>query len=124
MVQFASRCQLVLLLIAYLYLGTVKIPADVAANFNDLVAHALGYIVLMCSGFFAFPRRDYMVRLFACFFLFSFLIECIQYFLPYRSFSISDIVANALGLLVGTGLGCLLIPVFLRVQDCFSVSSR
>ncbi len=107
-----SRIQLVFLLLMYLYLGTVKIPANIAASVNDLLAHGLGYAVLMCSGLFAFPYRRYCAVLFLGFLGFSFLIEVIQYFLPYRSFSLIDMLANASGLLVGLGLGCLLLPVF------------
>ncbi|MCH2038687.1 MAG: VanZ family protein, partial [Rickettsiales bacterium] len=85
--------------------------------FNDLVAHCLGYTVLMCSGFFAFPCRSKTIKLFILFFVFSFVIEVIQYFLPYRSFSISDLLANAAGLVIGIGLGWLLLPVFKKIHQ-------
>lgn len=41
--------------------------------------------------------------------LFGFLMECIQYFLPYRSFSLWDMLANMLGALLG-------IVIFIIIQ--------
>ncbi len=112
MINIFARFQLAFLLCLYLYMGLAKIPQNISANYNDLLMHFLGYVVLMCSGFFAFPDRKYATKLFICFFIYSFLIECLQYFLPYRSFSLLDLVANGSGLLVGIGLSLLLLPIF------------
>ncbi|MGH1487050.1 MAG: VanZ family protein [Cellvibrionaceae bacterium] len=114
--QLLSRLQLIFLLAVYLYLGTIKISDSMAASMNDLLAHCLGYIILMCSGFFAFPARSYTTKLFILFFLFSFLVECIQYFLPYRSFSLLDLLANGVGLILGVGMGWLLLPAWKQIR--------
>lgn len=117
MLTLLVRGQLFLLMAAYVYLGVMEIPVEIAARFSDLVAHAIGYVVLMCSGLFAFPDRRYTLRLIVALFIFSFLIECIQYLLPHRSFSLLDLLLNAVGLLIGTGLGWLLLPLFKRIQQ-------
>ena len=111
-----SRLQLALLLLVYLYLGVVKIPTEVAVGFNDLLAHGLGYFVLMGSGLFAFPHRQFMLRLFLAFLAYSFVIECIQYFLPYRFFSLMDMLANGTGLLLGSGLGFYCLPLLKKLR--------
>lgn len=107
--------QLGLLLIAYLYLGTADLGAQTTAGFNDKIAHALGYAVLMCSGLAAFPRRASISTLVPVFWLYSLLIECMQYFLPHRSFSLLDMLANSVGIVIGVLLGILLLPVIQAV---------
>ena len=111
------RLPFLFLLALYLYLGVIEIPEVVAASVNDLLVHAIGYAVLICAGFFAFPQRLYTLRLFLGLLVFSFMIEYIQYFLPYRSFSLLDLAANGLGLLLGVVIGWLLIPAFLKLQS-------
>ena len=107
-----ARLQLGFLVCLYFYLGVVKMPPTVNASFNDLFMHFMAYMVLMCAGLFTFPYRMYITRLFAVFFTYSVFIECVQFFLPYRSFSILDMFANAAGLLVGISLGLVLLPLF------------
>jgi len=110
--QLVAKFQLAFLLCLLFFLGVVKISTAVSNSLNDLLMHFLAYMVLMCSGLFTFPHRVYAVKLFYAFFAYSILIEFIQFFLPYRSFSLLDIVANGAGLLVGVSLGLLLLPVF------------
>lgn len=111
-VRLIARFQLAFLLCLYLYMGVVKITVEVAQNYGDLVMHFLGYLILMCSGLFTFPHRMHIAKLFVIFFSYSILIEFIQFFLPHRSFSLLDILANGTGLLVGISVGMLLLPVF------------
>ena len=108
---YLSKLQLIILISIYCYLGVVKIPNIIAGNFNDLVAHGLGYGLLMLSGLFAFPDSSCLKRLFVIFLVYSLLIECIQYTLPYRSFSWLDMAANATGLLAGTVIGYFSLPL-------------
>jgi VanZ family protein len=116
---FILRLQFFILLVIYVFLGVVKIPADGPLSFNDLLMHCIGYIVLMCSIFLAFPLKNKAIKFLTLLFIFSFLIECIQYFLPYRSFSLMDMLANSMGLLIGLGLAWLCFPVFIRLHSLF-----
>lgn len=108
--------QLPLLLCLFLYLGVVNLSGTAAADINDFWMHALGYMVLMCSGVFAFPKREHIASLFIAFLSYSFFIECVQYFLPYRSFSWLDMLANGVGLIAGVCLSQWLLPVFLKLH--------
>jgi len=110
--ELIARFQLVFFLCLLFFLGVVKITTSVNESFNDLVSHFLAYMALMCSGMLAFPHRMYITKLFTAFLIFSILIECIQYFLPYRSFSLLDMISNAAGLLVGISLSVVLLPIF------------
>jgi len=107
-----ARFQLIFLLCLLFFLGVVKITTSVNESFNDIVSHFLAYMVLMCSGLFALPHRMYVPKLFGMFLAYSIFIECIQYFLPYRSFSLLDMFANSAGLLVGVSVGLFLLPLF------------
>ena len=116
MLSIATKIILVLFLLLYLYLGTVNIPSNVAASFNDLVAHGLGYFILMIVAATAFPKKTVLLTIaFACF-AYSVFIECVQFLLPYRSFSLLDIVANGLGVVCGFLLLILFWPVFQRIM--------
>ncbi|MFT6388068.1 MAG: VanZ family protein [Cellvibrionaceae bacterium] len=114
--RLIARFQLMFLLCLLFFLGVVKITASVNESVDDLVMHFLAYMVLMCSGLFAFPHRMYTAKLFSVFLTYSIFIECIQYFLPYRSFALLDIFANSAGLLVGISLSLFLLPLFKYVH--------
>lgn len=117
MLSTLSKLLLCLMVLLYTYLGTVEIPSSVAASYNDLVAHALGYVVLTAVAIFAFPQKRWFLRLALACFMYSILIECIQYFLPYRSFSLLDILANGSGVLVGLWLANVCWPVIRRIYQ-------
>ncbi|MBX2808642.1 MAG: VanZ family protein [Cellvibrionaceae bacterium] len=114
-VKSLAYSQLAFLLMLYLYLGTADFSAQAAGGFNDKIAHALAYAVLMCSGVFAFPRRACLGPLAAVFCSYSLLIELIQYFLPHRTFSLMDMLANGVGIAAGAVLGLLLLPVIVAI---------
>jgi len=54
--------------------------------------------------------------MFILLFLYSFFIEIIQYFIPYRDFSLLDLAANGLGLFTGQIVGL----TVLRLIDKFN----
>lgn len=100
--RWLVRIQFFVMLATYLYLGATRISAEVAASFNDLVAHALGYTVAAVSAYVAFTwGRSFFLSL-VFLWAFSLFVEIVQFHLPYRSFSIADILANTSGLVVGT----------------------
>lgn len=68
--------------------------------YNDLLMHFTGYLVAGISVSFAWPKQTYRVR---GFFLlcYSIAIEIGQHFLPPRTFSFMDILANFSGILAG-----------------------
>ena len=104
-----------LYLLIFMYLGTVELSDEVAASFNDLVAHGLGYALLMVVAVFAFANKSRFVALAIFCFAYSVLIELIQYFIPYRTLSLADIVANGVGVLIGLLLVYRFWPLIRRI---------
>ncbi len=74
----------------------------------DLVAHFLGYLALALSITLAIrarpPGQAALIALVAAT-LFGALIELVQAPIPYRQFSLSDLIANAVGAGVGAVVG-------------------
>ncbi len=95
----AFRFTLLLALITLSYLTTVAINDAIVYSFNDKVSHFLAFYTLAFLVDFSFPKQKFglfkMLELLA----YGLIIECIQYFLPYRSFSWYDLAANSAGLL-------------------------
>lgn len=58
-----------------------------------------------------FPKKTFVLLVAGV--LFAFTMEAIQYILPYRAFNINDLLANGLGILLGS-------VVFLNVNQFFS----
>lgn len=88
------------LLAIYIYLGLTPHPENTVPVFNDLLMHFAGYIVAGISISFARPLWPLWQR--AAFLIaFSFAIEIGQHFNPPRTFSLSDMLANSGGIILG-----------------------
>jgi VanZ family protein len=88
------------LLIIYTYLGITPHPENSVPVFNDLLMHFTGYAVAGISISFARPQWPFWQR--AVFLItYSFAIEIVQYFNPPRTFSLTDMLANTGGVLLG-----------------------
>lgn len=96
----ACVIQFLILLGIYTLLGLASAPQETVGHYNDKLMHFTGYLVAGISISMAWPLSLWWHR--ALFLLtYSTAIECLQYFLPTRSFSLLDIVANTSGLLLG-----------------------
>ena len=91
-------------LVVILYLATVPLNQPLPGGLSDKFWHGLCFVYLAFLGDNAFPERSLFQWTFAPLFLYGVLIEIIQFFIPYRSFSLADMVADALGLAVYGGL--------------------
>lgn len=99
--------QFFIMLVLYTFLGLTRNTGELMPAYNDLAMHFLGYIVAGISISFAWPRSAYWQR--ALFLLcYSIAIEIGQHFLPPRTFSLLDILANFSGIVVGLLLFMLL----------------
>lgn len=90
---------LVLALIASL-LSTLSALSGVVnvSHFNDKIGHALMFFVLAFLAYHTLKEK-YGIKTFIALSLFGLLIEVIQYYLPWRSFSWLDWAADIVGLL-------------------------
>ena len=115
-----KKVQFHLLIILYTWLGVAPTDSIFIASFNDLLLHFAGYIILMNSCIFAYGTKVGKAAMFGLLLLYSFGIEIIQYFIPYREFSLVDLLANALGLIVGQIVGL----TVLRLSERYSFQSN
>ena len=115
-----KKVQFHLLIILYTWLGVAPTDSIFIASFNDLLLHFAGYIILMNSCIFAYGTKVGKAAMFGLLLLYSFGIEIIQYFIPYREFSLVDLLANALGLIVGQIIGL----TVLRLSERYSFQSN
>ena len=90
---------LALALLGITYLATS--PTDVVLpESNDKLKHLAAFLLLAYLSDAAFPRRPWNWRKFVPLLGYGLLLECIQYFLPHRFFSLADIAADAIGLAI------------------------
>ncbi len=87
-------------MIIILYLTTTPAEYSIANKISDKLSHGLAFFSLAMLADFSFPLGRFNWKKVCPLFAYGVLIECIQYFLPYRDFSLLDIVADTLGLVV------------------------
>ncbi len=71
---------------------------DPAQDISDKLKHAFAFFIffLLYSLFFNLNKK----KIFLIGFIFGIFIEFIQYFIPYRSCDMKDVIADATGLLI------------------------
>lgn len=80
-------------------------------NINDKLGHLLAFLALALVADYSFPDKDFLIPKALPLLAYGIGIEIVQYFIPYRSFSVLDMVADAAGLAVYI----IIIPVINRV---------
>jgi VanZ family protein len=93
------RASLVTALLLILFLATTQLPYPAVDSLNDKVLHILAFYALAMLEDFSFPRLEFGLSKVLTLMAYGVLIEAIQYFLPYRSFSLYDLGADAVGVL-------------------------
>jgi VanZ family protein len=108
------RISLVLVLLAIGYLSIT--PTTSISVGNDKVGHFIAYAVLMINiGLVTLPKmKSFRVGIvFAV--CYGMLMEIGQYFVPGRTFSMYDMLANVSGVLIGIGISILFGKAILRM---------
>jgi VanZ family protein len=86
------------LLVAYLAFGHLE--QTPIASLNDKLNHVAAFLCLAFLLDFATPRQMWGWRKLLPLFAYGLMIELVQYFLPYREFSLWDLAADTLSLIV------------------------
>jgi len=82
----------ILIIVGVFLLSVIKINQKIAPENSDKLVHFVMYF------FVAWSFRNLEIKRYILFsIMYGIFLECIQHFLPYRSFSIFDIFANTLG---------------------------
>ncbi|MBA2410212.1 MAG: VanZ family protein [Gammaproteobacteria bacterium] len=97
---FLARIALLLMLTAGVYLAAVEGGPVAAADVNDKIVHLTAFFVLALCADYAFPRRRFDWFTVLQLLSYGLLIEVMQLFIPYRSFSLADLAADAAGLVI------------------------
>jgi VanZ family protein len=80
-----------------LILATTPLEYPVVSGINDKINHIFAFFVLSLLTDFSFPDKKFSYASFLPLLGYGLSIECIQYFLPYRMFSLFDIAGDAIG---------------------------
>ena len=96
--------------LADIYLALARPSGLPEVDVWDKYLHGAVYCLLGVAALVGFGRRLSSVSICALVFLLGVLLEFVQAVLPYRSFSIGDMVANG----VGVGIGALVVCLFER----------
>jgi VanZ family protein len=103
---------LAILLISYLAVSRIEETVlDTLSFINDKIEHTSAFLFLAFLLDFAWPRQPWGERKWLPLLGYGLLIELVQYFIPYREFSLWDLAADALGLIVYP----LLFPLLKRI---------
>ena len=92
------RLTLAATLIVISYLATTSRHIPVVDKVNDKVNHTLAFYALGLLADFSWPRSGFGTPKVFSLLGYGLVIEIIQYFLPYRTFSLFDLGADAVGL--------------------------
>jgi VanZ family protein len=92
------RITLAVALITILHLATTQLQYPIAEDMNDKVSHFLAFYGLAFLVDFSFPRSRFGISKVLFLISYGLIIECIQYFIPYRMFSLYDLAADCIGL--------------------------
>jgi len=93
------RCLLIIALAIISYLAFTPEEYSLVESSNDKLDHFAAFFVLALLADFSFPARAYQWPKFLPLLFYGLLIEIIQHFLPYRSFSWFDFLTDCIGLL-------------------------
>ena len=85
-------------LVVILVLTTMRIPSEVGGAINDKLSHVLAFFALSLLTDFSFVRSRFGLTKAGALFAYGALIELIQHQLPYREFSLADLLANGAGI--------------------------
>ncbi len=91
---------LVLALVLTLYFTTTPVEHTLSRGLNDKFSHLMAFLLLSLLSDLSFPEKSFSSLIFYSLASYGLLIECIQYFLPYRTFSLLDFSADLMGILV------------------------
>lgn len=91
-------CVVVVFILAIIPL---KMP-QIGTSFDDKINHVLAFLVLYIVLDKAYDLK--VSSIFTMLITYGFFIEFVQSFLPYRTFSLLDLSADALGLIIGIGI--------------------
>ena len=105
------RIALALCIVLICYLATSPDEDPISANLSDKASHLLAFFTLTLLADFAFPHSRLGWEKILPLLGFGLGIELVQYFLPYRTFSLLDLMTDG----VGIALYALSLPMLMKL---------
>ena len=99
------------------YFSLTPLEHKIPVNIWDKAVHFTAYLFLAIFVRRVHIRFSYLTCVITCF-SYSFVIECIQYFIPNRQFELLDMLANLLGAILGV------VIYYLITEKCFGKCSN
>jgi VanZ family protein len=99
-IKVASRVLFFVFLIVIEYLATTSLSIEVIENSWDKANHFVAFFALFIALSTGFPNIELISRVLLLMF-FGIHIEVVQAFLPFREFSLLDIFADFIGVVIG-----------------------
>ena len=103
-IEKMCRCLFFVALLAISLLALLPQERAVISTGWDKTNHLLAFFVLLALLDNGYSFRRFWLRSVLPIFLYGILIECVQYFLPDRFFSLLDIIGDVVGLLLYTAI--------------------
>ncbi len=92
------RLLFVFALVVITWLATIELTYPHVENINDKISHIAAFYILALLSDFSFPNDNFGLNKVSALLVYGLLLEMIQYFLPYRTFSLLDLMADGIGL--------------------------
>ena len=99
----AARALFVLALLVISVGSVIDAGSSPAVTLNDKLQHILGFGLLALLAHAAFPRCSPWTRILPGLLGYGLLMECVQCLLPWREFSLLDLVADLCGAVLVLG---------------------
>ena len=94
-----ARLLLGLALLIITYMALTPMPALIQETVNDKLGHALAFLFLAALAHAGWPEQGFGWRHGLWLMAYGIGLECAQYFVPGRFFSVADMLADAIGIL-------------------------
>ncbi len=96
------------------YLSLAPIERKLSESMGGNVSHFIVYFILFIIAKIVHTKYNYLTCAIICC-VYSFSIECIQYFIPNRDFEGLDVIASSLGIFLGVIIYKLFIETFFEI---------
>ncbi len=114
-------CVYVLYVLNITYFSLTPIEHKISESIWDKAAHFIAYLLLVIIIKIVHIRFSYFTCVVICC-SYSFIIECIQHFIPNRMFDLLDMLANVLGAVLGVIIYYLIIEKFFNKRIGITVN--
>ncbi len=94
------RITLVVSLLLITFLATMELELPAITSVDDKFGHVLAFLYLALLVDYSFPASRFNLLKVMLLLLYGVVIELIQYFIPHRMFSLLDLLANGIGVVI------------------------